>query len=180
MTSSPPSYSAVPVDDVTPEQAQALAQRLLGDWRAPATTPPARVAAASAPIAAPLALIDMPGSGQSGVAVAAPYIGNSAAEASGRYAALVANAVLGGGYSARLNQEVRIKRGLSYGAGSSVESHASGGLFTASAQTHHPTAAEVLQILKIELSRLAEAAPGCCCARTPAAKGQAGDRFSRH
>ena len=31
----------------------------------------------------------------------------------------VANTVLGGGYSARLNEEIRIRRGLSYGAGSS-------------------------------------------------------------
>ena len=36
------------------------------------------------------------------------------------YQALVANAVLGGGYSARLNEDIRIKRGLSYGADSSL------------------------------------------------------------
>lgn len=33
---------------------------------------------------------------------------------------VVANNVLGGGYSARLNAEIRIKRGLSYGANSGV------------------------------------------------------------
>jgi len=36
------------------------------------------------------------------------------------YPGVVANTVLGGGYSARLNQEIRIKRGLSYGASSSL------------------------------------------------------------
>ena len=113
----PHRVALVLVGDVTPEQAQALAQRLLGDWRAPATTSPA-------PITAPLVLIDRPGSGQSGVALAAPYIGNSAAEAPDRYVGLVANAVLGGGYSARLNQAVRIKRGLGYGTASSVDRHA--------------------------------------------------------
>ena len=34
------------------------------------------------------------------------------------YPALALNSVLGGGYSSRLNLEIRIKRGLSYGAGS--------------------------------------------------------------
>ena len=34
------------------------------------------------------------------------------------YPASVLNSLLGGGYSSRLNQEIRIKRGLSYGAGS--------------------------------------------------------------
>ena len=158
----PDRVALVLVGDVTTVQAQALAQRLLGDWRAKAGAWPMRALALAppAPLDAPLVLIDMPGSGQSGVAVAAPYLGNSAAEAPGRYAGLVANAVLGGGYSARLNQEVRIKRGLSYGAGSSAESHPSGGMFSAHAQTDHPSAAEVLQILRAEITRLADAAPG--------------------
>ncbi len=48
------------------------------------------------------------------------------------YRALVANAVLGGGYSARLNQEIRIRRGLSYGAGSSIDARRAPGPFIAS------------------------------------------------
>ncbi len=156
----PDRVALVLVGDVTAVQAQALAQRLLGDWPVPAGAWPRLALAPPAPLDAPLVLIDMPGSGQCGVAVAAPFIGNSAAEAPERYAGLVANAVLGGGYSARLNQEVRIKRGLSYGAGSSAESHPGGGMFSAHAQTDHPTAAEVLQILRAEITRLADAAPG--------------------
>ena len=37
--------------------------------------------------------------------------------------------MLGGGYSARLNEEVRVKRGLSYGAGSSLTPHRTLGAF---------------------------------------------------
>jgi zinc protease len=147
------------VGDVTPEQGQALAQQLLGDWRAPAQPLPVLEPAAPAPISAALVLIDMPGSGQSGVAVAAPYISSAPADRPQRYAALVANAVLGGGYSARLNQEVRIKRGLSYGAASSAESQPSGGMFSASAQTNHPSAAEVLTLLRGEITRLSDNPP---------------------
>ena len=86
-------------------------------------------------------VIDMPGSGQAAVAVAR----NSLARRDPRYyRAIVANAVLGGGYSARLNQEIRIRRGLSYGSGSSVYARRATGPFVASTQTRNDAAAEVL------------------------------------
>ncbi len=147
------------VGDVDAAQARALADRWLGDWAAPAVAAPAAVAAAPQPFASPLVLVDMPGSGQSSVAVAAPYIASKLADRSERFAGLVAQAVLGGGYSARLNQEVRIQRGLSYGASGGVESFAAGGMFSARAQTAHATAGEVLQLLRHEITRLADAPP---------------------
>jgi len=152
----PDRVALVLAGDVTPERAQALAQRLLGDWRAPANPAPSLPLAPPAPIDARLVLIDLPGAGQSGVAVAAPFVASGSAD---RRTALVANAVLGGGYSARLNQEVRIKRGLSYGAFGSAESFAPGGMFTAATQTNHPTAAQALQLLRGEIVRLADAPP---------------------
>jgi zinc protease len=152
----PDRVALVLAGDITPEAAQALAQRLLGDWRAPANAAPALPLAPPVPIAQPLVLIDMPGAGQSGVAVAAPFVASQAAD---RHTGLVAQAVLGGGYSARLNQEVRIKRGLSYGVMAGAEAFAPGGMFSAQAQTNHPTAAEVLGILRGEITRLADAPP---------------------
>ena len=148
------------VGDLDAGPARARARRWLGDWAAPALDLPQALVAAPRPLGAPLVLVDMPGSGQSGVAVAAPYIGSGAAERPQRYAGLVAQAVLGGGYSARLNQEVRIRRGLSYGAGGSAESFAGGGMFSAHASTAHATAAEVLALLRGEIVRLADAPPG--------------------
>ena len=144
--------------DLTAEAAAALAQRLLGDWRASAPAPAEPAPARPAAIDAPLVLVDMPGTGQAGVAVAAPFVA-SEVDGAQRRVAQVANAVLGGGYSARLNQEVRIKRGLSYGAGSAVEAHPGAGMFSASAQTNHPTAAQVLQILRDQVSQLASQPP---------------------
>jgi zinc protease len=71
------------------------------------------------------------------------------------YHALVTNSILGGGYSSRLNQEIRIRRGLSYGAGSAFSPRADVGPFTASTQTKHESAAEVVGILMSEIGRLA-------------------------
>jgi len=98
-----------------------------------------------------IVVIDMPGAGQAAVAVAR----NTLARQDPRYyRALVANAVLGGGYSARLNQEIRIRRGLSYGAGSSLDARRAPGPFAASVQTRNDAAAEVLGLVLGEMRRL--------------------------
>jgi len=54
-----------------------------------------------------------------------------------------------------LNQEIRIKRGLSYGASSSLGVRKDSGLFAASAQTRNDAAPEVATLLKAGLTRLA-------------------------
>ena len=75
------------------------------------------------------------------------------------YTGLVANTVLGGGYSARLNQEIRIKRGLSYGAGSSLSARRTTGAFRASAQTKNESAPQVLSLIDEQMKGLAAAPP---------------------
>lgn len=154
--------------DIGADVGLGLAERLLADWRDPSVGLGAAPASASAtqaarPAAAPDAtaagatvLVDMPGAGQSAVVVAAPFVGHRHPQ---RRIGQVANAVIGGGYSARVNQEVRIRRGLSYGAFSETQVHPDAGLMLASTQTSHAHVAEVLRLLRAEILRLAEAAP---------------------
>jgi zinc protease len=66
----------------------------------------------------------------------------------------VANTVLGVGFSSRLNQEIRIKRGLSYGAGSSLTPQGQFGGFSARVQTKNESAGEVVSLTRTELDRL--------------------------
>ena len=137
------------VGEVTPAQAMAEAQRLFGGWRAGAKPlAPAIPAALPGPRAI---VVDVPDAAQAAVVVARPAI----ARASDRYyPLLVANAVLGGGYSARLNQEVRIKRGLSYGANSSVTARRLGGSLLARTQTKNESAADAVALIAAEMRRL--------------------------
>jgi zinc protease len=137
--------------DITPEQGFALAEKAFGDWKKPATaTPPQPVIM---PKAAPRAIvIDLPGTGQAAVTLAKAAIARDAVD---YYPGIVANTVLGGGYSARLNEEIRIKRGLSYGAGSALTARRSTGVFRASAQTKNESAPQVLDLINAELARLA-------------------------
>src|SRR5690606_3420661 len=58
-------------------------------------------------------------------------------------------------YSARLNEEIRIKRGLSYGAGSRLETLRDAGVWLASAQTKNPSAPEVVDLMLEQFAALA-------------------------
>lgn len=142
--------------EIDADSARALAERHFGGWARPGAEAPALPAPRPQPVEAGGVLVEMPGSGQSGVVVAAPFVAGAAED---RAVADLASAVLGGGYSSRLNQEVRIQRGLSYGVGAFGEPQAAAGAWFASAQTQHATAGTVLALMRGELKRLAQAAP---------------------
>ncbi|HYE45513.1 MAG TPA: insulinase family protein, partial [Caulobacter sp.] len=64
-----------------------------------------------------------------------------------------------GGYSSRLNQEIRIKRGLAYGASSSLSVRKGSGGFSASTKTKNQTAGEAADLLRAEMARLGTTLP---------------------
>ncbi len=142
--------------DVDAAEARALAGQVFGSWArpTPALTPP-RVdsAGAAAPTPVVLAIED---AGQAGVAFAAPGIRRDAVD---YYPGVIANALVGGGYSSRLNQELRIRRGLTYGVGSSLDARRDGGVWKIAAQTRNESAAEFVQVTLDEVERVREAAP---------------------
>lgn len=136
---------------IAPAQATALANTLFGDWQvdAPAPTPVADPAGTAQPVRT--VVIDMPEAGQAAVVAAVRAIPRD----DERYYALdLANAVLGGGSSGRLFEEIRTKRSLSYGAYSGFGDRADDSVLTASAQTKNESADEVAQIFLDEFARL--------------------------
>jgi zinc protease len=141
--------------DITPEAGFALAQQALGDWPRPADPPPPP-AGGQASAAPRNVAIDLPGVGQAAVVVTKPAVARTDPR---YYQALVANTVLGGGYSARLNEDIRIKRGLSYGADSSLAARRTLGAFTASVQTRNDAAAQVADLIKADMAGLAASPP---------------------
>ena len=142
--------------DISADQGFALAEQAFGDWKKPAAAlaPPPAITPSGKPRAV---AIDIPGTGQASVNVMKPAIARNDPQ---YYPGIVASTVLGGGYSARLNQEIRIKRGLSYGARASLSTARTTGSFRASAQTKNESAAEVLDLINAELTKLAAAPAG--------------------
>jgi zinc protease len=149
---SPGNATLILSGDIDPARALALGQRHFGTWRgAPRAPIDHGRPSPAAPARGNVVVIDMPGSGQAAVAVVRDGIARRDPRF---YRTLVANAVLGGGYSARLNQEIRIRRGLSYGSGSRLDARRDAGPFAAITQTRNDAAAQVLALTLAEMRRL--------------------------
>lgn len=146
--------------DVAPAEMFAMAQRLFGSWHSsgPVAASPVAKSSVDEQQQPRVVVVDLPSSGQAAVVVAMRGLRRVDPQYD---VALVANAVLGGGYSSRLNEEIRIKRGLSYGAGSAFEFRRMPGPFVASAQTKNESAADVASIILDELQKMTTTAvPG--------------------
>jgi zinc protease len=129
--------------DLELDDAFGLADRVLGSWRAP-DTPLGQPAddAAIPPPRTRVVIVDKPDAGRTALVVGRVSIARGSPD---YYAATVAAAVLHG-YSGRLNQEIRVKRGLSYGAGASLSARRMPGMFSASTLVEHARAAEATEV----------------------------------
>src|SRR2546427_912585 len=139
--------------DIAPKDGFALAQKYFGDWAKPASELP------HFQVGTPVSdggnrrilVIDKPDAGQTAVILARTGINRTSPD---YFRGIVSNAILSG-YSGRLNWEIRVKRGLSYGAGSSFDMQRWSGAFTASVQTKNESGAEVASLTVAEVSGLA-------------------------
>ncbi|WP_343520519.1 pitrilysin family protein [Sphingomonas sp.] len=149
-----------------PRAATALAQAAFGAWQGGA-------APELPPIPDPrprIVAIDLPGVAQTAVVAGLPVGPRTAGD---HRALQVANAVLGGGSGGWLGKEIREKRGLSYGAGSQIEMRRGAGYVMAATQTKTESAAEVVDLVLAQFTRLAAAPPD------PAAVAERSDYVAR-
>src|SRR3546814_9859982 len=92
----------------------------------------------------------MPGAGQAAVLAALPSVGRGDPD----WAALrLANAKLGGGFQGWLTQEIRVKRGLSYGAGSLIDTRRDAAILMAATQTKNDSAVQVVDLILDQIGR---------------------------
>jgi len=145
--------------DISVERAVAASQKFFGSMPQLKGELASQAFATGDPGPSPLfkriLVVDLPNSGQAAV----NYY--NVIQGVGRnnkqyYPASVLNSVLGGGYSSRLNYEIRIKRGLSYGAGSGFAWRAPRSNFSARTQTKNESAAQVAELTLAEIKRLAD------------------------
>jgi zinc protease len=143
--------------DIGAKDGIALATKYFGDWQKPAMPLPSLSAAmeGAGSKSGRVVVIDKPDAGQAAVFLARTGINRKDPD---YFRGIVSNSVLSG-YSGRLNQEIRIKRGLSYGAGSQLDTRRDVGPFVASAQTKNESGAQVADLLLGEISRLSTAPP---------------------
>src|SRR5829696_110055 len=143
--------------DIGAKDGMALATKYFGDWQKPTTPLPglSTTMESAGSKAGRVVVIDKPDAGQAAVFLARTGINRKDPD---YFRGIVSNSVLSG-YSGRLNQEIRIKRGLSYGAASTLDTRRDVGPFLASAQTKNESGAQVADLLLGEISRLSSAPP---------------------
>ena len=136
---------------IDPAEARQISEALFGDWRSTAPAPQPIARPAGTVPAARTVVIDMPTAGQAAVVAGVRTTSRSGTD---YYPLLLANSVLGVGSNGRLFEEVRTRRGLSYGAYSSIPSRADAAILRASSQTQNSTADEVTQVVLDQFAAL--------------------------
>jgi zinc protease len=178
----PESAVLVFAGDISNVKANSLARKFFGLWKNPPPTkdrleiiqridesPEVQPTASALPTATinNILVVDLPNSGQAAVTYTKKLKSGREDwdEKTGKvsvdksfFPAMVANTILGGGYSARLNEEIRIKRGLSYGAGSSLNWRGYETNFATRTQTKNVSAAEVAELVAGEINKLSSSA----------------------
>ena len=141
--------------DVEPEQAVAWAQQHFGSWTANGSRPVVDVPAVKPPAKTKIYLVDREGN-QSQIRVGHAGITRKDARYEG---ARVLSEIFGGGFNSRLNDTIRVKKGLTYGAGGGFAAERFAGRFTIRTFSKNATVAETVRTILDEVRRMKDEPP---------------------
>ncbi len=130
--------------DVEPERVFDWAEQYLGEWKAEGEAPKPELPTLPDNEATRIYLVDMPGAVQSQIRVAQKSITRGHPY---YHPAMVYTQVFGGSMNSRLMDTIRVKRGLTYGAGGGFRPSLFTGTFTGHTFTKTPTTAETVEAL---------------------------------
>ena len=137
--------------DITPDELGVLIDQILSDLPATGTVPLPEQAQFSETASTEVIDWDSP---QTVISFALPGL---SMEDPDYFAAFVADHILGGGgFSSRLMEEIREKRGLTYGVYTSLVNGVYGQSWMGGMSSSNTTAAEAVDLLKAELARMGE------------------------
>ena len=140
-----------PVDvDRTVEEAG----RCLGAWKPAPAEAPELAAAARGPRR--VIVVDKPDATQVQIRIGGVAIPRQSPD---YFPALVGNSVLGGGFTSRLVESIRVNRGLTYGVRSRFSVGRATGLFAISSFTKNESAGELVEVALEEMARFAASGP---------------------
>jgi predicted Zn-dependent peptidase len=152
----PDRATIVAVGDVTPAALMPMLEKHFGAWKASASAPKQTIPSVDEPSTRTVYLVDKPGAPQSQIRIGWIGVPRSTPD---YFPLIVANTVLGGSFSSRLNMNLREKHGYSYGASSSFDMRAAAGPFTSAAGVQTDKTADALKEFFNELSAIREPVP---------------------
>jgi zinc protease len=137
--------------DIDLATAQKAAEKSLANWEVEGEALDKPLPALNAPKGTLIRLVDKPGAIQSEIRAGHEGITRkSALYPTG----VVLSQVFGGAFSSRLNEVIRVQKGLTYGASGGLRSERFGGEFTVRTFTKTPTTAETVQAVIDEVARM--------------------------
>ncbi|MGH9704249.1 MAG: M16 family metallopeptidase, partial [Candidatus Acidiferrales bacterium] len=138
--------------DVAPEAAFAAAEKYFGGWKEK-DVPTPKLAMPAATAGMRIFLVDKPDAVQTEIRVGHLGIPRNDSDYVPLY---VTNRIFGGGYNSRLNTEVRINKGLTYGANSSFSSYRYTGLFSAGTYTRTEATLEATKLVVDLIAKMSD------------------------
>lgn len=147
------------VGDITPAQAREKALKVLGAWArkdipAAPTAPRPQPAGDGKP---KIVIVDRPDAAQTEIRIGQVTPGYADPQ---RIPGVVASILLGGGaFENRLMKEIRVKRGLTYGANSFIRRNKDAGQFSITTFTKNASTGEVVRVALEEVKKLQDTPP---------------------
>ncbi len=142
--------------DVTQERAAALAERYFADWEGEGESLQRPLPKWTRPKQTRITLVDKPGAVQSQIRAGHEGVTRRhPMHATG----VVLTQIFGGAFTSRLNDVLRVEKGLTYGASGGLRSRRFGGQFQISTFTKTPKTAETVRALVGEVKRMRDEAP---------------------
>lgn len=142
--------------DVDVDAVTSIVERTLGGWQGGPEFPPTVPSWSGLATPGEVVIVDKPEQSQVQMRIGAPGVKRGHVD---HFPLVVMNTVLGGGFTSRLVTEVRVKRGLSYGAGSSFDMLSNAGAFTISSFTKTESINELLDVSLGEVKKMRSKGP---------------------
>jgi len=138
--------------DITEEQAVALVKKYFGNWKAASGKPELELSPMPDPQETHIYIVDRPGSMQSEIRVGQPGITRHTPE--DYFVSRIVSNYFGWAFNSRLNESIRVQKGLSYGASGGYNAKNLAGEIKAGTFTKNDTTAEAVQTVIDEIERL--------------------------
>lgn len=142
--------------DVDPPRALELAESAFGDWKVEGPAPRVDLPEFPQPAQTCIYLVDRPGSVQSQIRIGQLGITR---RNPGYFTSQVVSGYFGGSFAGRLNQTVRVKKGLTYGIWGGYGASRFGGSFSVGTFTKSRSTARAVRAVLAEIRRLAAEPP---------------------
>jgi zinc protease len=143
----------VVVGAVKPERVAAAAEEAFIGWEGGPDTAPVIPLVERIPMAGRVLLVDKPDQTQSQVRLGGPGFRMGHED---YFPATAMNIALGGGFTSRLMNEIRVNRGLTYGVSSWFDAMNAGGVFALSTFTKTASTREIIDVALAEIGNVRE------------------------